>query len=90
MPGKARPSLIHKTLGNVERCNLSNTDKKCIQEVFARYETQQAEIENYKQIAEYQQSVSMDRHFEILRLKEEIKRLENLICFNNGERSAAE
>jgi predicted RNase H-like nuclease (RuvC/YqgF family) len=33
------------------------------------------EIENYKKIAEYQQSLSMDRGFEIKRLKEEIERL---------------
>ena len=45
MPGKARPSLIHKTLENVERCNLSNTDKKCIQEVFKRYEERWIAIE---------------------------------------------
>jgi hypothetical protein len=34
------------------------------------------EIENYKKIAENQQSISMDRFFEIKRLKEEIERLE--------------
>ena len=38
MPGKARPSLRHKTLENVERSNLSITDKKCIATVFMRYE----------------------------------------------------
>ena len=36
------------------------------------------EIENYKKIAEHQQSISMDRFFEIQRLKEEIERLKNL------------
>lgn len=35
-----------------------------------------AEIENYKNIAEHQQSISMDRFFEIQRLKEEIERLQ--------------
>ena len=38
MPGKARPSLRHKTLENVERSNLSATDKKCIATIFLRYE----------------------------------------------------
>lgn len=37
MPGKARPSLREKTLANVERSNLSITDKKCIKEIFERY-----------------------------------------------------
>ena len=34
---------------------------------------QQAEIENYKQIAENQQSVSMDKEVEIKRLKAEVE-----------------
>ena len=38
MSGKASPSLRRKTLYNVERCNLSMTDKNCIREVFERYE----------------------------------------------------
>ena len=38
MSGKARPSLRKKTLENVRFCNLSDTDKKCIFEVFRRYE----------------------------------------------------
>ena len=36
----------------------------------------QAYVENYKQIAEYQQSITMDRGFEIKRLKEEIESLQ--------------
>ena len=36
---------------------------------------QQADIENYKQIAENQQSVSMDKEVEIKRLKAEVERL---------------
>ena len=36
MSGKARPSLIKKTLENVKRCNLSQTDKDCIQAVFEK------------------------------------------------------
>ena len=38
MSGKCRPSLRKKTLENVMRSNLSNTDKVCIAEVFKRYE----------------------------------------------------
>ena len=37
MSGKASPSLRRKTLYNVERSNLSTTDKNCIREVFDRY-----------------------------------------------------
>ena len=36
MSGKTRPSLIKKTLENVKRCNLSQTDKDCIQAVFEK------------------------------------------------------
>ena len=36
-PGKARPSFRSKTLANVEMSNLSETDKKCIKEIFERY-----------------------------------------------------
>lgn len=39
-------------------------------ELIGRYE---ADVENYKQIAEHQQSVTMDRGFEIKRLKEVLK-----------------
>lgn len=38
MSGKTRPSLRQKTLENVKRSNLSETDKKCIEEVFKQYE----------------------------------------------------
>ena len=38
MPGKCRPSLRKKTLDNVMRSNLSQTDKDCIKAVFERYE----------------------------------------------------
>lgn len=38
MAGKLRPSLRAKTIRNVmERSNLSDTDKKCIQDVFESY-----------------------------------------------------
>ena len=38
MSGKCRPSLRHKTLDNVRRSNLSQTDKDCIVAVFERLE----------------------------------------------------
>ena len=41
MSGKARPSLIAKTLENVKRSSLSQTDKDCIQTVF---ETEHGEL----------------------------------------------
>ena len=37
MSGKCRPSLRRKTLENVKRCNLSQTDKDCINAVFERF-----------------------------------------------------
>ena len=37
MPGKCRPSLRKKTLDNVMRSTLSQTDKDCIKAVFERY-----------------------------------------------------
>lgn len=43
MSGKARLSLRQKTLENVKYCNLSQTDKECIAEVFKRYEEAAAE-----------------------------------------------
>ena len=36
-----------------------------------------SEVENYKQIAEYQQKLAMDRYFEIKRLEEEIETLKD-------------
>lgn len=44
MSGKARPSLRKKTLENVRFCNLSQTDKDCIFELFRRYEEMPAEV----------------------------------------------
>ena len=38
MAGKTRPSLMAKTLTNVALSNLSLTDKKCIEEVFKKFE----------------------------------------------------
>lgn len=38
MSGKCRPSLRRKTLENVKRCNLSETDKDCIEAVFKEFE----------------------------------------------------
>ena len=45
MSGKCRPALLTKTLENVKRCNLSQTDKDCIRAVFELAEKQRAEIE---------------------------------------------
>jgi formylmethanofuran dehydrogenase subunit E len=39
MAGKSRPSLRAKTLQNVATSNLSMTDKKCIESVFAKFES---------------------------------------------------
>jgi hypothetical protein len=39
MGGKCRPSLRHKTLDNVRRSNLSQTDKDCIMAAFERLES---------------------------------------------------
>ena len=39
MPGKCRPSLRAKTLYNVMRSDLSETDKRCIKAVFERFDT---------------------------------------------------
>ena len=38
MAGKTRPSLRAKTLMNVATSNLSMTDKKCIESVFAKFD----------------------------------------------------
>jgi len=37
MAGKCRPSLREKTLANVMRSNLSDTDKACVKNVFERF-----------------------------------------------------
>ena len=39
MAGKLRPSLRAKTLQNVAASNLSVTDKRCIEHVFAKFDT---------------------------------------------------
>ena len=49
MSGRIRPSARKKTLHNVMRSNLSITDKGCIDEVFAKFEQQKAEIEVLKE-----------------------------------------
>lgn len=53
MPGKARPSLRAKTLLNVDRSNLSITDKKCIHHVFEEFE----EVKHGRWIAQYNGSL---------------------------------
>ena len=37
MSRRIRPSARRKTLGNVKYSNLSETDKKCIEEVFEKF-----------------------------------------------------
>lgn len=49
MSGKTRPCLREKTLENVKRSNLSETDKKCIKEVFKRYEEMLQNNEYYRE-----------------------------------------
>lgn len=44
MPGKCRPSLRAKTLYNVMRSDLSETDKQCIKAVFERFNAAQIEM----------------------------------------------
>ena len=44
MSGKTRPSLIKKTLENVKRCNLSQTDKDCIAEVLEKQIPKKVEL----------------------------------------------
>lgn len=39
---------------------------------------QRSEVENYKQVAEYQQKLAMDRYFEIKRLQEDVDRLQDI------------
>ena len=49
MAGKTRPSLMAKTLTNVALSNLSLTDKKCIEEVFKKFEVlTTADVEEVK------------------------------------------
>ena len=62
MPGKCRPTLREKTLENVKLCNLSQTDKECIAEVFKAYENEIALKELCADVIRHQ--------------KEEIERLE--------------
>lgn len=45
MSGRIRPSARKKTLYNVKCSQLSETDKKCIEEVFGKFEQQKTEIE---------------------------------------------
>lgn len=64
-----------------EFADIGNQQKKEISELIA-------EADNYKKIAEKQQSISMERYFEIKRLKEKIESLEdynqNLLAANTA------
>lgn len=76
--------MIH-TFDLINRLQADNAELKNINEslrgsvdFFKAYDvlSLKAEIENYKQIAENQQSVSMDKEVEIKRLKAEVERLQ--------------
>ena len=70
---------------NCESCDFETTDCPLGEEMecrslLAKYALDlinrlQADVENYKKVAEHQQSVTMDRGFEIKKLKAEIERL---------------
>lgn len=86
MSGKCRPSLRDKTLYNVERCDLSQTDKDCIKAVFERFEQEQADL-NLKQKelleglmrAAVHKTEVIDCEKEINRQKAEVKRMQKSI-----------
>ena len=46
MSGKARPHLRAKTLENVKRSSLSQTDKDCIQAVFERLNPKKPKVDD--------------------------------------------
>lgn len=64
MPGKARKSLRTKTIQNVKRSTLSETDKKCIIEVFERYEKMTSIIEELKEELNCERR-SMENYFKM-------------------------
>ena len=66
MSGKIRPSLREKILKNVAWCNLSQTDKNCIKQVFDKFEEQQAEIERLKKLTDayFKLGIAMTRELE--------------------------
>ena len=61
MAGKTRPSLREKTLRNIALSNLSLTDKKCIEEVFKKFEeltqTDIVEVVRCKKCANFQELI---------------------------------
>ena len=75
MPDKLTDSRLEKIIEeviNLEPIDFCKVMCKFTEDIINRL---QADCENYKQIAEYQQSVTMDRGFEIKRLKEKIENL---------------
>ena len=66
---------IINALRGCEGCHYFNECAKSTRLALDLINRQQAEIENYKQIAENQQSVSMDKEVKIRRLKAEVERL---------------
>lgn len=49
MSGKCRPSLIRKTLANVERSELSVADKACIKTVLKKQISRKPNIHGYRE-----------------------------------------
>lgn len=49
MSGKFRPSLRAKVLENLKSCNLSHTDKDCIQVAFERFTPKKPNIHGYRE-----------------------------------------
>ena len=72
MSGKCRPHLRKKTLENVKRSLLSQVDKNCIAEVFARFEKAQAEIDRLKAVEEAHREQNGELRKEVERLKGEL------------------
>lgn len=65
MPGKARPCLRRKVLLNVDYSNLSLTDKKCIHNVFEKYDLlQEKNVKLQKEVYELREKV---KHLEFMR-----------------------
>ena len=60
MPGKTRPCLRKKVLLNVDKSDLSTTDKKCIYTIFKRYDMLQ------------EKNIKLQQ--EVYRLREKVKR----------------
>lgn len=72
MSGKCRASLRAKTLENVKRSLLSQADKNCIAEVFARFEKAHSEIDRLTTIEEEHRKQNGELRIEVERLTKEL------------------